>query len=231
MELNRKQILFVGLLACTGAFIGVLADLFSGWSSSPNLMNTAISIDINSIKGLFLEKPRWTFVLGNYLGVLFIPFHMLGFLLVYFALKPAGNFKSLIVLAGSFYLIAIGSGFHGTFAFIGDTIQSGNEELLIKMVPYWQNWGLTLVSGYLVLSLYLFFLIISDSTLYSKWAAFLSPIALLFYSSTLITLLPDEFYGVKAFFAVTGLNFPLLIFFAVTIYTLLDRRSITSESS
>ncbi|MBD3610103.1 MAG: hypothetical protein HUJ30_06100 [Gammaproteobacteria bacterium] len=221
MEISDKKILKIGLIACAGALLGVVADYFSGWSSSPNNMNTAISINIDSIKGLFIEKPRWEFVLGNYLGVLFIPFHMLGFLLVYLAIKPAGKKKSLIVLILAFYLVSIGSGFHGTFAFIGDTIQSGNEVLLAKMVSYWQNWGLVLIIGYLVLSIYLFFLIISGATLYDKAAAFLSPISLLIYSAVLISLLPEGLNGIKAFLAVTGLNLPLLIFYIITINTLL----------
>lgn len=230
MELNNRNITFIGILACAGAFIGVLADLFSGWSNSPNFMNTAISIDIGSIKGLYIEKPRWTFVLGNYLGVFFIPFHMAGFFLVYLALKPAGNIKSLIFLIGSFYLIAIGTGYHGTFAFIGDTIQSEDNELLMKMVPYWQNWGRLVVVGYLIISSYLSVLIISGQTMYPRKTVLLSPLSLLIISAVFIALLPEGYYGAKAFLAVTGLNLPLLVFYIVTLITLLGRSGIASES-
>lgn len=231
MELSKKNILLIGTVACIGAFLGVLADLFSGWSNTPNMMNTAISIEIDSIKGLYTGKPRWSFVLGNYLGVFFIPFHMFGFLLVYLALRPAGNKKALFILVGSFYLVALGSGFHGTFAFIGDTIQSGDDQLLMKMVPYWQNWGMALVAGYLLLSSYLFYLIISGATMYSRSAALWSPLSLLVISAIIIVLLPEKYYGTKAFLAVTGLNLPLLIFFIVTLKTLLVKSSIKNKSS
>lgn len=231
MELSKKNILLIGTIACIGAFVGVLADLFSAWSNTPNMMSTAVSIDIDSIKGLYTEKPRWSFVLGNYLGVFSIPFHMFGFLLVYLAIRPAGNKKALFVLISSFYIAALGSGFHGTFAFIGDTIQSGNTQLLMKMVPYWQNWGMALVAGYLLLSGYLFYLIISGATMYSRSAALLSPLSLLLISAIIIAVLPESYNGTKTFLAVTGLNLPLLVLFIVTLKTLLVKPNITNKSS
>lgn len=223
MELKKINVIQIGALACIGALISILADLFSGWSNTPNSMNTAISLDIESIKGLFLEKPRWTFVLGNYLGVFFIPFHMLGFWLVYQTILPAGKIKALIFLVGSFYFVAVGAGYHGTFAFIGDTIQSNNIDLLTKMLSYWSFWGITLVVGYILLCIYLGMIILSGKTYYPRWTAALTPIPLMILSASIITIMPDEYYGTKAFFAVTGLNLPLLIFYFVTIKTLLSK--------
>jgi hypothetical protein len=231
MVLNKNNIVLIGTLACIGAFIGVVADLFSGWANTPNLMNAAISIDIESIKGLYSKKPRWTFVLGNYLGVFSIPFHMLGFLLIYIAVRPAGKLKALIFISCSFYLVALGSGFHGTFAFIGDTIQSGDTVLLMKMTPYWYNWGLVLVIGYIAISSYLFFLIISGTTMYQRSAVLLSPLSLLIVNTVIIALMPEGFHGIKALLAVTGLNLPLLVFYIMTIKTLLRKSSITNVSS
>lgn len=228
MDLNKRNIILIGVFALVGAFVGVLADLFSAWSNTPNTMKTALSIDIESIKGIFSGKPRWTFVLGNYLGVFFIPFHMFGFFLVYRALKPAGNLKAIIFLIVSFYLVALGAGFHGTLAFIGDIIQSGNNELLMNIAPYWQNWGIVVIVGYLIISFFLFALIVSGKTMYTRKTALLSPISLLLASTVFISLLPEEFYGAKKFFAVTGLNLPLLIFYIATMKTLLDESNITN---
>jgi hypothetical protein len=231
MELNKKNIQLFGSIALLGALGGVLADLFSAWSNTPNSMATAISIDAQTIKGLFLDKPRWSFILGNYLGVFFIPLHMFGFYLIHIALKPAGKFKAYIFLVLSIYIVAIGAGFHGTLAFIGDTIQSGDNELLNNMLTYWQNWGAVMIIGYLGISIFLLALIVSGKTLYSRKSAFLSPLALMVASTILITILPVEFYGTKKFFAVTGLNFPLLIFYIVTLTTLLKKIGITSQPS
>ena len=229
MELSKKNIKLIGGIALFGAFGGVLADLFSVWSTTPHTMATAISIDIKTIKELFLDKPRWSFVLGNYLGVFFIPLHMFGFFLIHLALKPAGKIKAYFFMVLSFYLVAIGAGFHGTLAFIGDTIQSGNNELLNSMLSYWQNWGAVMIVGYLGISIFLLSLIVYGKTLYSRKSALLSPLSLMIASSALIAILPKEFYGTKKFFAVTGLNLPLLIFYIVTLETLLRKTGITSQ--
>jgi hypothetical protein len=231
MELSNRNIQIIGSIALLGAVGGVMADLFSAWSNAPNTMDTAISIEIQSIRGIFLDKPRWSFVLGNYLGILFIPLHMFGFFLIYLALKPAGNIKALNFLILSFYLVAIGAGFHGTLAFVGDTIQSGNDELLSKMLPYWQNWGTAMIVGYLTISIYLLVLNVSGNTMYPRKSALLSPLTLLIISSAIIALLPERFYGSKKFLAVTGLNLPLFIFYIPTLMILFRKSSITSESS
>lgn len=230
MKLSKRNIQIIGSIALLGAVGGVMADLFSAWSNAPNTMNTAISIDIQSIRGIFLDKPRWSFVLGNYLGILFIPLHMFGFFLIYLAIRPAGNIKALIFLILSFYLVAIGAGFHGTLAFVGDTIQSGNDELLSKMLPYWQNWGAAMIVGYLTVSVYLFALIVSGNTMYTRKTVLLSPLTILIVSTAIIALLPEGFYGSKKFLAVTGLNLPLFIFYIPTLMTLLGKSSMTSES-
>ena len=136
MGLKRRTINGVGLMACLGAGVGVSADLLTGWSSESISMNSAVSLDIDSIRSICVGKPRWTFVLGNHLAV-FWPFHMLGFFLVYQAIVPAGPRTATAFLGGAFYFVAVGTGYHGTFAFIGDTVQSENAPLLNKMVSYW----------------------------------------------------------------------------------------------
>ena len=161
MELSKRYIITISIIAMAGSLMGVLADLFSAWSSTPSTMSTAISIDIESIKGLYLDKPRWTYVLGNYLGVFFIPFHWFGFFLVHLAIKPAGKLIAIIFLIMSCYVVAIGAGFHGTLAFIADTISSGNNELLVNMMEYWQVWGALMIFGYVAVSTLLFVLIVS----------------------------------------------------------------------
>ncbi len=219
-RLKKKTLIVLGTIACIGAFLGVLADFFSAWSDNPNKMATALSADIDSIKGLYQDKPRWTFVLGNFLGVFFLPIHLLGFYLIYLGLKPAGEKLALIFLVLGFYLIAIGVGFHGTLAFVGDIIQSNNKVLLNKMLVYWHPWGSALVIGYIVMSLYLVFLILRGGTLYSRWSVLISPLVVVIYSTVVIAILPENYIGIKAFLAVTGLNLPLLIFYGYITYVL-----------
>lgn len=179
-------------------------------------MNSAVSLDIESIRAIYIGKPRWTFVLGNHLAVFFLPFHMLGFFLVFQAIVPAGRRKAIAFLGGALYFVAVGTGYHGTFAFIGDTVQSGNASLLGKMVSYWTPWGFALVVGYAVLCLCLIALILTRRTLYPLWTLFVTPPFFLLLGAVAIWLLPPELSGIKTFIAVTGLNLPLLVFYGVT---------------
>ncbi len=216
MALEKRQIHVLGSVVCLAAAVGVAADLLSGWSSGPGTMSSAVSLDIDSIKSIYVDKPRWTFVLGNYLAVFFLPFHMLGFFLVYQAIIPAGRRKAILFFGGACYFVAVGTGYHGTFAFVGDTIQSGDALLLRKMGDYWTAWGLALVIGYALLCLCLIALILTGRTRYPKWALFFTPPFFLLLGAAAIWLLPPEFSGIKAFIAVTGLNLPLLIFYGIT---------------
>jgi len=59
-----KFVMVLGVLATFGAFMGVLADVFSAWSSNPGGMDTAFSVSLESISGHYENKPRWTYVLG-----------------------------------------------------------------------------------------------------------------------------------------------------------------------
>jgi len=222
MNLGKQQVLWIGMIAVVGSIGGVAADMFSAWTNVPG-METAISVDQASMKAIFATKPRWTYVVGTYIGVFTIPLHMFGFFLAYLALRPAGQLKAVLFTIAAFYLVAVGGGFHGTLAFLGDVIQSNDTELLARVFPYWQNWGLVMIVGYLLISVYLFIIMVSGKTMYDRWVAVFSPLPLMIISTVLIAVLPESFSGTKSFFAVTGLNLPLLIFHIVSIRTLLAK--------
>ncbi len=223
---TNMYIKLLGLLAVGGTAIGVFADFFSGWSDNPNTMETALSLGLDNIKGLFVGKPRWTYVLGNYLGVFFLPFHIVGSYLVYLALKPAGKKYALMYFFPAAYLASIGAGYHGTYAFVGDIIQSGDGVLMQKMLDYWQYWGGVLILGYSILSLFLFVRIFKGQSIFPKWVAVLSPISVVAITVVVTLLIPKDMVGLRSFFTVTGLNLPLAIFYFVTTRFLLHENNI-----
>jgi Family of unknown function (DUF6796) len=223
---TKQYIKLLGLLAVGGTAIGVSADFFSGWSDNPNAMGTAFSLGLDNIKGLFVNKPRWTYVLGNYLGVFFLPFHIVGSYLVYLALKPASKKYALVYFFPATYLAAVGAGYHGTYAFVGDIIQSGDEALMNKMLDYWQYWGAALIVGYSILSIFLFVRIFQGQSIFPKWIAIVSPISLVAITAVFASVIPDNMIGVRSFFTVTGLNLPLAIFYLVTTRFLLREKNV-----
>jgi hypothetical protein len=223
---NPKTIMVLGALTTFGAFMGVLADVFSAWSPNSGDMATAFSVSLDSIRGLYEDKPRWTYVLGNYLGVYFIPLHILGFFLVYQALKPASAKWAMLFLVLGVYLIPVGAGLHGTLAFVGDIIQSRDAGLIDGIRDYWQPWAYSLVAVYAVVSILILMLILTGRSLYPRWVATISPIGIVAVTSIVSAILPDSATGLKTFLSVTGLNLPLMILFAVTTWLLVRRREL-----
>lgn len=224
---NPKVVMGLGCLATFGAFMGILADVFSAWAPNTNEMETAFSVSLESIKGLYEDKPRWTYVLGNYLGVFFIPLHILGFFLVYQALKPASTKWAMIFLVLGLYVTPIGVGLHGTLAFVGDIIQSRDAGLIEGIRDYWEPWAYSLVFLYAIISVLILILILTGKTLYPRWTVLVSPIVLLVFTGIVIAILPDNATGLKTFLSVTGLNLPLMIFFAITTWVLVRRRELS----
>jgi hypothetical protein len=152
MVTSTKTIVGLGALATFGAFMGVVADMLSVWSPNTNQMGTAFSVSLENIVGLYEGKPRWSYVLGNYIGIYFIPFHILGFFLIFQALKPASVKWARVFLVLALYLTPIGVGLHGSLAFVGDIIQSKDANLIGGMRDYWQPWAYSLVFGYAIVS-------------------------------------------------------------------------------
>ncbi len=220
-------IIVIGILATFGAVMGVLADVFSVWSPTESEMNTAFSVDLDSIRGLYENKPRWTYILGNYFGVYFIPLHILGFFLVYHALKPANKNFALIFFALSVYSTTIGVGLHGTLAFVGDILQSENTSLIEGIKDYWQPWAYSLVVLYSIISVMILALIVTGRSLYPRLAAFVSPIVIVVVTILVIAILPNSASGMKSFLSVSGLNLPLVIFFAITTWVLVRQKERT----
>ncbi len=218
---NPKAIMGLGVLATFGAFMGILADVFSAWAPNTSEMETAFSVSLESIRGLYEDKPRWTYVLGNYLGVFFIPLHIVGFFLVYQALKPASTKWAMIFLVLGLYVTPIGVGLHGTLAFVGDIIQSRDAGLIEGIRDYWEPWAYSLVFLYAIVSVLILMLILTGRTLYPRWTALVSPIVVVVVTGIVIAILPDSATGLKTFLSVTGLNAPLMIFFAITTGVLL----------
>lgn len=154
------------------------------------------------------------------MGLFFIPLRGVGFSLVYHALKPAGKTWATAILVFALYLTAIGVALHSSLAFVGDIVVSGDTALLDGIRDYWQPGAYSVAVGYAVLSVWIFVLILTGRSRFPRWTAAVSPLGLLIVSAVLIAVLPDSAASAKAFLSLSGLNFPLLIFFPVTAWAL-----------
>jgi hypothetical protein len=182
-------------------------------------MDTALSVGFGEVQNAFLDKPRWTYVLGNYLGTFILPiFHLLGMYLVAIAVKPLGRYWARIFLFAGAYLAAVGSGMHGTLAFVGDIVNLGSQTLIDRMLDYWQPWAYVLALLYLLMGLVFAAAILSKKTLFPRWMFFLSPLGVVILSTIIVAILPA--------LTVTGLNLPTLIFYIATAGVLLNHDEI-----
>lgn len=226
---NRKTIIALGALATFGALMGILADVLSAWSPHANQMATAFSVKLENIAGLYEEKPRWSYIAGNYIGLYFIPFHIFGFLLIFQALRPASVIWSRVFLVSAIYLTSIGVALHGSLAFVGDIFRSRDADLIRGMQDYWQLWAYSVVIGYAMVSVLILCLILTGRSLYPWWTSIISPIGIVAISAVAIAVLPENLSGLKTFLALTGLNLPLAILFPITAW-ILARRGVLSLS-
>lgn len=217
----------LGVAVLVTGFITVAADVLSVWSPNPRGMDTALSVNFEGVKYAFLDKPRWSYVLGNYFGTFILPiFHLLGMYMVANAVKPFGKYSARIFFFLGAYLAAVGSGLHGTLAFVGDIVQSGNKLLVDRMLDYWQPWAYALVVFFFLMSLLLAVVILSKKTLYPRWMFFLSPLGVAILSTIVVAILPTSLAGLRSFLTVTGLNLPMLIFYTATVGILLKQEEI-----
>lgn len=222
---NQALIKSLGAVVLATGILSVAADVLSVWSPDPRGMDTALSVDFDGIKYAFMAKPRWTYVLGNYFGTFILPiFHLLGMYLVSIAVIPLGRYSAQIFLLVGAYLAAVGSGMHGTLAFVGDIVQSGNQLLIDRMLDYWQPWAYALVAFYFLLSLIFAAVVVSRKTPYPRWMFFASPLGVVMLSTLAVALLPASLTGVRSFLTVTGLNLPMLIFYLATVGVLLKNQ-------
>lgn len=228
MELKNKNLLkLLGVIIFITGVLSVAADILSVWSLDPRSMNTALSVGLEGVKYSFLDKPRWSYILGNYFGTFVLPiFHLVGSYLVALAVKPFGRSIARVFLFATAYLTSVGSGMHGTLAFVGDIVRSGNQGLMNGLLDYWQPWAYVLVVFYSLISLFLVVVVLSNKTPYSRWMFFLTPLGAMIFSTIIITILPASLTGVKSFLAVTGLNLPMLIFYITTLGVLLKQEEI-----
>lgn len=217
----------LGVVVLVTGLLSVAADVLSVWSPNPGGMDTALSVGFGEVQNAFLDKPRWTYVLGNYLGTFILPiFHLLGMYLVAIAVKPLGRYWARIFLFAGAYLAAVGSGMHGTLAFVGDIVNLGSQTLIDRMLDYWQPWAYVLALLYLLMGLVFAAAILSKKTLFPRWMFFLSPLGVVILSTIIVAILPASQTGLKSFLTVTGLNLPTLIFYIATAGVLLNHDEI-----
>jgi hypothetical protein len=126
---------------------------------------------------------------GYYLGVLGLPFFILGFWQVYQGLKPAGKWRSLPIFLINTFVIVIGTATHGQTALLALVVQaqekvSGEAQVILaqmfdQFTFYYNPILLVLRVLTLITTIWFIVAVLSKRTLYPRWIAFFSPWVLL----------------------------------------------------
>lgn len=207
----------LGMVGVMAALIGCIGDL---------LLLYAPDGGYEKMDYQFFDRiSDWRLQLGHYLGVLFIPFELLGFLLVYYALRPAKSKLVLPIIASTVYVMIIGVAYHGMVGLGGMVMhyQAQVQSDPASFTAFFDNFklffeplGFVLFLVFLFISLGLFYIIRYDNTLYPRWVAFFNPL----FTYIVIVLIYLLFPGIGSALMVTGFNLSILVLLLVSVMVL-----------
>lgn len=206
-NLDRKSILWLGGLAILGGCLSVLADVYSAYLPSMS-MATATSVSLESVANILGAKSHSDHLVGSTLGQFFIPFHIFGWILLYFALSPAHIALRALILVFTVYITIIGTSLHASLVYAGAIIRSRDQFALVQVGEFFDLTAYTLVAGVLVFGAVVALLIVTGRTLFPKWIVLISPLGYLVITTSMVAALPASYQSVSAFVTATGFNLP-----------------------
>ena len=226
--LTKPQIILLGFLALTGAAGGMIADVFSLWIPEPEILSRTDQHITVHFYDLLAQKTSSNLWLGSILGILLLPLHMCGFYLMAVALRPGGKLRASLFFALASFTAAIGSGFHGSIAFVGETALAGELDLFLQQMDLFIPWWWMLTSGFIIISILLIMLILTSPTLYPKSCILWTPGITAFILSIIVLTVNavTQENGVTWFLMICGINLPLWIFHAVTTWVVFRKQTL-----
>lgn len=221
-HLARKRILVLGAVAITGHLLGLIADLFSGFSPSAQVsLGSVTSLALNNIAPLLAAKPLNEARIGHYLAILFIPLGLCGVYQVYQGLAPRQNKAALLVLLPGSLGLVYATFYHGTLAFIIGALQGGaTASLLSYFNSLSEPLSTTLLLADVSVSLTFVYLVLTRETHFQRWMVAINPLTIQMGLSLLIWITP---HPVDQALWLTVFNLSLSIWYVFTTWTLTQR--------
>ena len=204
------KVQYLGVFGCVVALIACVSDLILLYT--PNAQYEVLNYTY------FLAIEQWRIPIAHFLGVTSIPLELVGMLLVYAALKPAGSKWVLPIMGVTVYLVIIGTAYHAMLSQMAGYMHSCNEApLLLKQTidPMTSILYLT----FALLSIGLFYVIRYKTTHYPKYFAWVNPL-LIHIVLALIYWLEPVYGGALL---VTGLNLSVFILLFASTLVLWDK--------
>lgn len=215
--LKRADIILLGGL--TGIFSALLT-----FASDMLLLGRPVSSYLFLQLGTqsMADLAHWRITSGTFLGIIVLPFQIIGLTSVYHGLKPAGKLWSYIVLLPSALALIMGIAFHVSYVFIGDGWKlvylmgpnnSISSDIINRFVFYWKLIIIIIFIEILVSSVCFAVIILTRKTLYPKWMSIFNPICVFIFLFPMILIIPAPVGG---YIAPGYLNLADMVFFTIS---------------
>ncbi|PIQ37141.1 MAG: hypothetical protein COW59_08815 [Lysobacterales bacterium CG17_big_fil_post_rev_8_21_14_2_50_64_11] len=210
------------LLLLTGA-LGALAALLVGIAEFAMQFSPAGGYEAADY-GYFAQVPGWRLSAGHFLGVLAAPLYLAGYLHIFLAMRPAPPWLRISVLLLGSYGFVIGAVWLGSRVYLGLIVHTQtaamNGDLLTALLASAaaHNEPLIQVVRAAIGAASLLFVgaVLSGRTLYPRWIAAFSPIALLAAVFASYLLVP----AIGIYLLPTAMNIAHFAFFVLSLAVL-----------
>jgi hypothetical protein len=214
--LKVKLVLVLSLLGIASVFITIISDFIL--IGKPNsaydflMLGTKSMWDISALR----------LTIGAFVGVVILPFQLLGLVPVYYALEPAGKILPIMTIIVNAHTLLMGVAFHISYAFIGSgwthyyqENANLNTSLLVNQFDlYWMILAVIMFVELLFCSIVYVIVVVKGKTLFPKWMAIFNPMGIIIMTFPLIFAIP---YPVGGYVGPAYLNISTMIFFIITL--------------
>ena len=203
----KKFGLVLDLAGVVGAGLMALSDLV--------LLFTSVERSRYDFLEIATHIPEMRVMVGDYLGLVGVPFVLVGLYRVYEGLRPAGPWLSLPPVLLLAYGYLLGAVFHHGVSMTmivarQDSLggAAASELATILLVPLGIAFGTIVVAG----STWLFVALITGRTGYPRWMAWTSPLTVVLLFRLLVLFGPPWMVGALV---PAGPNLAMVVFFSV----------------
>jgi Family of unknown function (DUF6796) len=229
-ESNKNVILITGIVGILGAVLMVISDLMI--SAIPFSGKEALELGLDSF--LYISQNRLT--IGTIMGVLCIPFCIIGLLQIYIGVRPAGKLWSIPITIFLFYAMVVGAVFHSSVGFLGTAqktlhaIGEGYSSHLSEMMNIFTNYNnmyLYIILVCMVIGSLLFAVaVITAKTTYPRWMSIFNPLFIYIFLYIIFLNLPSPVGG---YIIYANFNLTIFIFLVLSTIALVRRERLNTE--
>jgi len=213
---KTKLILIISLLGIIGVLITIISDFIL--IGKPTSAFTFLRVGPESMWDISASR----ITAGAFIGVMALPFQLLGLAPVYFALKPAGKVLPAMAVIINAHALLMGVAFHISYVYIGSSWTLHHqaaatlvtEKLVDQFSSYWMILSIIMFTEILVSSMIYILIILKGNSLFPKWMAMFSHLGVVVFTLLIVVVIPAPFGG---YVGSACLNLATMIFFLLTL--------------